>query len=82
MSIEWHKNRENVRKKRQEEFVFHEKLIQFYWAMAKFFMSLLPIKDWFWKEIHQVETKREVGIGSQQWGLCLSWVGWGSRAGS
>ena len=33
----------------------------------------------FWKEIHQVETKREVGIGSQQWGLCLSWVGWGSR---
>ena len=51
MSIEWHKNRENVRKKRQEEFVFHEKLIQFYWAMAKFFMSLLPIKDWFWKEI-------------------------------
>ena len=77
MSIEWHKNRENVRKKRQEEFVFHEKLIQFYWAMAKFFMSLLPIKDWFWKEIQDFERifKRNYIEAFKNYFYPLNWAG-------
>ena len=77
MSIEWHKNIENVRKKRQEEFVFHEKLIQFYWAMAKFFMSLLPIKDWFWKEIQDFERifKRNYIEAFKNYFYPLNWAG-------
>ena len=77
MSIEWHKNRENVRKKRQEEFVFHEKLIQFYWAMAKIFMSLLPIKDWFWKEIQDFKRifKRNYIEAFENYFCPLNWAG-------